>query len=301
MDEEEGTWGVAVLQVQANLPDTLPGQNVTMLLFGDVEIIDASTEESGDELQPMQAFYFRSGIGDAPCAEAPNSGILIQTPEGAGTIELTMNDVNITLGSTAYVQAEPEGSMIFNVIEGEGIVEAEDVERTVPAGSRVTVEIDEDLHADEPPSEVEPYDTEELGVLPIDILPREIEIADAEATAQVGVDVELASGAWTMTYVSTEGCGVDSSVITNVPVSETSSAELERFFDAVGETLTVEGQDMTVTNPETGVYVVEFDVSGTIVRNTYTIHSSTSISLVSEIISPECTLTTTASLEYTGD
>ena len=30
----------------------------------------------------MQAFYFRSGIGDAPCAEAPNSGILIQTPEG---------------------------------------------------------------------------------------------------------------------------------------------------------------------------------------------------------------------------
>jgi hypothetical protein len=300
MDEDAGAWGVALLQMQANLPDTLPGQNVTMLLFGDVEIIDASTE-SEDEVQPMQAFYFRSGIGDAPCAEAPNSGILIQTPEGAGTIELTMNDVNITLGSTAYIQAEPEGEMVFNVIEGEGVVEAEDVERTVPAGSRVTVEIDEDLHAEEAPSEVEPYDAAEFSALPIDLLPREIEIAGTEATSQAGVDVEIASGTWTMTYVSTEGCGVDPGVITNVPVSETSSEDLLLFFEAAGETMTFQGSEMTVTNPETGVYVVEFDTAGTLIRNTYTILSETSISLVSEIIATDCTITTTADLEHTGD
>jgi hypothetical protein len=36
------TWGVALLKVQANLPDTLPGQNVTMVLFGDVQITDNS-------------------------------------------------------------------------------------------------------------------------------------------------------------------------------------------------------------------------------------------------------------------
>lgn len=35
LDEEANTWGVAVLSVQANLPDTLPGQNVTMMVYGD--------------------------------------------------------------------------------------------------------------------------------------------------------------------------------------------------------------------------------------------------------------------------
>ena len=33
-----GEWGVSLMQLQANLPDTLPGQNVTVLLFGDVTL-----------------------------------------------------------------------------------------------------------------------------------------------------------------------------------------------------------------------------------------------------------------------
>ncbi len=35
---DQQLWGVAVLNVQANVPDTLPGQAVTMLLMGDAEI-----------------------------------------------------------------------------------------------------------------------------------------------------------------------------------------------------------------------------------------------------------------------
>lgn len=35
---EDETWGIAIMSLQANLPDTLPGQNVTFVLFGDVEI-----------------------------------------------------------------------------------------------------------------------------------------------------------------------------------------------------------------------------------------------------------------------
>jgi hypothetical protein len=35
------TWGIALLQLQANLPDTLPGQNVTMVVFGDVSVLNA--------------------------------------------------------------------------------------------------------------------------------------------------------------------------------------------------------------------------------------------------------------------
>lgn len=308
LNEDEGIWGVAVLQVQANLPDTLPGQNVTMLLFGDVEISDAATEDDvqADDFAPMQAFYFRSGVGEAPCAEAPDSGILIQTPEGAGTIELTMNDVNITLGSTAYIQADAGGEMAFNVIEGEGTVEADSVERTVPEGMFVTVPLDEDLRADGEPSEPEPYDAEEWGPLPLVLLPREIEVAEAgsEEGGGAGSDITLQPGTWTQTFASMEGCGVDSSMIANMPATEfdIESSDIESVFAAAGGTgtMSMEGLDMTVTNPELNVYVIEFSAEGTAIRTTYTIVSPTLIEVTSEIVSPDCTITSTATMEYTG-
>lgn len=34
----DDTWGIAMMSLQANLPDTLPGQNVIFVLFGDTEI-----------------------------------------------------------------------------------------------------------------------------------------------------------------------------------------------------------------------------------------------------------------------
>lgn len=42
MDTAANTWGVALMKIQANIPDTLPGQNVTFLLFGDVEITNTA-------------------------------------------------------------------------------------------------------------------------------------------------------------------------------------------------------------------------------------------------------------------
>ena len=38
LDETSGQWGVALLKAQASLPDTLPGQNVTLVLFGQTEL-----------------------------------------------------------------------------------------------------------------------------------------------------------------------------------------------------------------------------------------------------------------------
>lgn len=52
MDTDAGTWGVAVMSLQADIPNTLPGQNVTFILFGDVYIENAASEEQN----PMQAF-----------------------------------------------------------------------------------------------------------------------------------------------------------------------------------------------------------------------------------------------------
>ena len=40
MDLDEDEWGIAVMNVQANVPNSLPGQAVTFMLMGDVEVED---------------------------------------------------------------------------------------------------------------------------------------------------------------------------------------------------------------------------------------------------------------------
>lgn len=167
-------WGVALLRVQANLPNSLPGQNVTILLFGNVRIEDARTPED-EAARPMQAFYFQTGVGESPCLEAPQDGILVQTPEGAGRIELTVNNAVIDLGSTAFLQAGPEAQMRVAVLEGDGIITTDESTVDIPAGQQALLDLDEDGLAFGPVA-VEPYDPEEFKALPIQVLPREIVI-----------------------------------------------------------------------------------------------------------------------------
>lgn len=296
LDQKDNTWGVALMKLQANLPDTLPGQNVTFLLFGDVEIQNAVTSnveeesasgsvtlpvtvssmapimksftdtsavpemlnagtkltadgyfpmaqmlhvtrddgstgwvmepmvkvdgdvstlpemdmngevtggaaEAAPQFTPMQAFYFKSGTNDAPCEEAPDSGILIQTPEGAGKIDLVVNDAKVTLGSTGYFQAQPGGEMTVTVVEGEGRIEAQGKTVRVPAGTFTTLPVDQALKASGQPADPQPYDAGSLAALPISILPKTIGIAPAfEVTPfPEGAAIIPVGGTWTAT------------------------------------------------------------------------------------------------------
>ncbi len=224
-------WGVALMQVQANLPDALPGQNVVMVLFGAVEIDNAGgelpahlsgtitsnanlrggpgtnyavvgagasgaevevegrnadsswfrflrpddsaawifgnlitvegeidtlpvlegDETAGPQFGPMQAFTFRTGLSGIRCQGAPRDGILIQTPAGAGEIQIQANQVDIRLGSTAFLRAIPGDVMTIDVIEGQGTVTAQVTTITVPAGSRAVIPLDDAGLAAGPP------------------------------------------------------------------------------------------------------------------------------------------------------
>ncbi len=59
LNEATQQWGVALMQLQANLPDTLPGQNVTFLLFGDVEIEEALDDQVRVPAQALRATNIR--------------------------------------------------------------------------------------------------------------------------------------------------------------------------------------------------------------------------------------------------
>ncbi|MCA9892695.1 MAG: SH3 domain-containing protein, partial [Anaerolineae bacterium] len=49
-------WGVAVMSVQANVPNVLPGQNVTFMLVGDVEVENAvDPEDAFESVDPIPA------------------------------------------------------------------------------------------------------------------------------------------------------------------------------------------------------------------------------------------------------
>jgi len=350
--EESELWGVALMQLQANLPETLPGQNVTFLLFGDVEITNAvesnvdaitfdavstgdinvrSGPSANDErvsqladgetvvadgrnpdsswlriqladgtpgwvsadlvtveddlsllavvdplalplppLTPMQAFYFKSGVGDAPCAEAPDSGILIQTPEGVGQISLTVNEVDIQLGSTAYLQAQADGEMTVNVVEHQATVTADGTTRFVPAGSRVRVPLDANLAADGPPSEPEPYDDADLGALPVGHMPRAVEVAEALTQAEIeALALTLpVSGDWLYTTgeVTLGGeCAefMDPSIFPQT--SQVITLDGIFNFDPAGNLQTMQVPEFgnpEFANPEPGVFVADFSIEG---------------------------------------
>ncbi len=47
-------WGIALLRIQADLPDALPGQNVTLLLMGDTSVINQGELAGGPVSEPCQ-------------------------------------------------------------------------------------------------------------------------------------------------------------------------------------------------------------------------------------------------------
>ncbi len=69
LDTAAGVWGVALLNVQANLPDTLPGQGVTFLLMGDATLTDAAQAQQAQAVtcpavvSATNAINVRSGPG----------------------------------------------------------------------------------------------------------------------------------------------------------------------------------------------------------------------------------------------
>ncbi len=179
LDEAAGEWGVALMNLQANLPDTLPGQNVTFLMFGDVEITNAVTLDDTTGLQPMQAFYLRTGIGDAACADAPESGLLVQTPEGVGSIVFNVNGVDVEMGSTVFFQSDVEDGMTVSTLEGAAYVASEEGTQPILPGSWVRVRLNQRLQAIGAPELPESYERRMrlLQHLPLRLLRRRIEIA----------------------------------------------------------------------------------------------------------------------------
>jgi hypothetical protein len=171
---DDTKWGLALLRLQANIPDTLPGQNVTFLLFGDVEITNASDDFADTDLAPMQAFYLKTGIGDAGCEEAPESGMLVQTPDGISEVAFNINGVDVAMGSTILFQAEANQDMTVSAVEGSAMMELDGNIHTAIAGMELRIPIDEHFRPTGPPPPPEAYREDTMRRVPSERLDRPI-------------------------------------------------------------------------------------------------------------------------------
>jgi hypothetical protein len=267
--QSENQWGIALLRVQGDFPNTLPGQNITMLLMGGIELenaVPAQIEQTGylnanarirstpdssnntnvlaslpagtelrvngrneasdwvrvayeggggwtaaflvDDLElselpvvnenetlmnPMQAIYVTAGIGQISCENAPNS-LLISTPEDGGETTLTINGVQMRVGSTIQIlmeeNTETEANLTLRVFSGGVIMSSEGQVAFVPAGSQSTVLIDTSGDVPVPasaPSAVSPISVEDwnnlLSILRSESFNRLTAVPDTESRA----------------------------------------------------------------------------------------------------------------------
>lgn len=177
LNVELGEWGIAMVRLQANLPDTMPGQNATIILFGDAALTPSLE-------QPSRAFILRTGITDSPCAEAPDSGILVQTPHGDQRVEFTVNGVDLSVGSTVLFRTQRDKAMQVIVIEGSAIANIGGMGHPALAGSFFVVPFDAE-GVPQTPTLTFAYSPYQVRDLPIVLLPRPIEVAPPLSPAEL--------------------------------------------------------------------------------------------------------------------
>jgi LysM repeat protein len=172
LDTASETWGIALLKAQSNLPDTLPGQNVTLLLFGNAQLDDVSTD--------MRAIVLRTGVGQTACENAPADALLIQSPTG-NPIVLSINGAEVSLGSTIFVTAYANNQLRLATLEGQATVASGGQSQIILPGTQVRIPLggSTGLEVIGAPSAPEPFDSDVISRSPIQLLERSITIPPA--------------------------------------------------------------------------------------------------------------------------
>lgn len=207
MNLQDGEWGVALLRLQANLPDVLPGQNVTFLLLGDTRI---EADETSENARPLQIFQLETGITGVRCSEGPADGLLVQTPQDTQQVKLTVNGVTIEAAGTAFVQAQPDKTMTVSALDGIVTVSLGGQQQTLESGTQIEIPMDGSLAPRGVMSEPIAVQLSSVVGLPIALLPRAVEapvlgashIAQATLAPTATVDAAPGSSNAPMTAVT---------------------------------------------------------------------------------------------------
>ncbi len=157
MSVDKNEWGVAVFKVIANLPRSLPGQTVSMVVFGNTTLEGSSGN--------LESFYFTSTLGQIECDQVPFDGVVISMPDGAG-VTFTANGTEIILMGDASLKATKNGSMDISILKGAASVAANGESQTIAAGQKTSLQLGGPggTNAVSPPSAPQALSPEELSL-----------------------------------------------------------------------------------------------------------------------------------------
>lgn len=130
LDLNKQEWGIAVMNITANLPRSLPGESVKMMVLGNTTL--------GNSGGDVQSFYFFSDLGRIVCDEVPFDGLMITMPDGTG-INLVINGSEVTLEGNASLTAVRGGNMEVNLYSGTASVTADGQTQMLTAGQSLQV------------------------------------------------------------------------------------------------------------------------------------------------------------------
>ena len=158
LDLSQQVWGIAVLRLMANMPRSLPGETVTMIVFGNTTI--------GSQAAGLQSFYFYSEVGQIACAELPYDGIMISMPDGAG-INLRINGAELTLNGDASLKAARNDQMDVSLFRGTALIVAGGRQQGFAAGQQVSLELGgrDGTEVVGAPSDPEPLSPQDIIIL----------------------------------------------------------------------------------------------------------------------------------------
>ena len=187
LELDKDQWGVAVFKVLANLPDSLPGETVTLLVFGNTQLDNSSGS--------LEAFHFTSEFGQIICNKVNLDGIMITMSKGQG-VHFMVNGTELTLTGNASLKAAKNGTMQVSLYSGAGEVVSQGQEQYFGAGQQVSVQLGGPGGSDaiSPPSTPEPLSPDELKLAcslggqycsPSEITP--VSPGEAQATVEAGL------------------------------------------------------------------------------------------------------------------
>jgi hypothetical protein len=153
---DNNEWGIAIFKLIANLPRSLPGETVTMIVFGNTTL----DNESGN----LESFYFYSELGQIACEAVPFDGLLISAPNGTG-IRININGTELTLMGTASIRAVKNQEMEVSLFSGWGRIVSNGQEQYFGAGQKVHVGLggEDGVRSMTGPSAPEPLTQQELN------------------------------------------------------------------------------------------------------------------------------------------
>jgi len=150
-------WGIAVFKVMANLPRSLPGETITMMVFGNTTLDNKSKN--------LETFYFSSSLGQIECDQVPYDGLMITMPDGSG-VNFVINSAEMTLTGNASLKATKNGAMEVSLFSGSALISSNGQTQLVTAGQKTSMDLGgpDGTSAVSPPSLPQPLSAEELAV-----------------------------------------------------------------------------------------------------------------------------------------